>query len=96
MAWEGSTRARRLPPDWPARRRRILERDGGVCHVCGLPGADEVDHVVAGDDHGDANLAAIHARPCHATKSAQEGNSARGRRSRPSMRRPAEPHPGLR
>lgn len=95
MAWEGSTRSRRLPPDWPARRQRVLARDRGVCHVCGLPGADEVDHVNAGDDHRDENLAAIHGRPCHATKSAREGNAARALRRVP-RRRPAEPHPGLR
>jgi hypothetical protein len=29
------------------RRRRILRRHLGRCHVCGGPGADEVDHVVS-------------------------------------------------
>lgn len=94
MAWEGSTRRRRLPPGWAKTVIRILKRDGRVCHVCGGPGADEVDHVRPGDDHSDANLAAIHGDPCHRIKSAREG--ARARRRPVPLRRPAEPHPGLR
>ena len=27
-----------------ARRKRILKRDMGICHVCDQPGADQVDH----------------------------------------------------
>lgn len=76
-AWAGSNRRARLPKDWPATRLRILRRDHGICHVCGKPGADAVDHIVPGDDHRDSNLAAIHTHPCHATKSAREGQAAR-------------------
>jgi 5-methylcytosine-specific restriction enzyme A len=79
QAWAGSTRRQRLPRDWPQLRAAVLTRDGGVCHVCGGPGADEVDHVVPGDNHRLENLAAIHDRPCHRRKSAREGNAARGR-----------------
>lgn len=93
-AWQGSTRRARLPKDWPAIRRRILARDAGICHVCRQPGADDVDHLRAGDDHSDANLAAIHRRPCHARKSGQEGARASNAR-RVREKRPAEPHPGL-
>ena len=91
MAWNTSTRKARLPSNWPTLRRMILERDGGICHVCWLPGADQVDHIVPGDDHRPVNLAAIHNHPCHARKSAQEGGRANGRK----WRRPASPHPGL-
>lgn len=93
-AWQGSTRKQRLPRDWPAIRRRILDRDGHRCHICGRPGADEVDHIRAGDDHSDANLAAIHRTPCHAAKSSAEGHQAQGHG--PMRKRQAEPHPGLR
>lgn len=91
-AWRGSTRRSRLPSDWAARRRAVLVRDRGRCHVCGKPGATEVDHVQPGDDHSLTNLAAIH-RTCHATKSAREGGQAAWR-NRPPRRRPAERHPG--
>jgi 5-methylcytosine-specific restriction endonuclease McrA len=30
---------------WPRVRLQILQRDKRICHVCGLPGADTVDHL---------------------------------------------------
>ena len=89
-AWASSTRKSRLPPNWPKIRAAILARDGGICHVCRLPGADQVDHVIAGDDHRDENLAAIHGYPCHQRKSSAEGHA-----HRPKTKRPPEQHPGL-
>lgn len=77
--WEGSTRKNRLPPDWQRRRRNVLRRDRGICHVCGQAGADEVDHVIPGDDHSLGNLAAIHHDPCHLQKSLAEAREARER-----------------
>jgi 5-methylcytosine-specific restriction endonuclease McrA len=63
-----------------ARRNRILECDMGICHVCGQPGADQVDRVIplgeAGVDE-DWNLASIHAEPCHREKTAAEARRAR-------------------
>ena len=45
-----------------------------VCHLCGLPGADEVDHVVpvarGGDEWDPLNLAPAHAR-CNRVKGAR-------------------------
>jgi 5-methylcytosine-specific restriction protein A len=94
--WVGSTRAQRLPPGWSTRIvPRILARDRGVCYLCGYLGADTVDHVNPGDDHSDANLAAVHdANPphCHRHKSAAEGNAARWKARE---KRPPERHPGL-
>ena len=92
MAWEGSTRAARLPPDWPQRRAHVLARDRCICHICHQPGADEVDHIERGDDHSYSNLAAIHDWPCHRRKTAAEANAIRHRHTR---QRPAEPHPGF-
>ncbi|TDC02109.1 HNH endonuclease [Micromonospora fluostatini] len=93
--FEGSTRRARLPEDWPARREAVFRRDGDTCHVCLLPGADEVDHVVPGDDHRLENLAPIHSwrtpQRCHALKTSAEGNAAR-----PRLYRTPERHPGLR
>jgi 5-methylcytosine-specific restriction enzyme A len=96
--WSSSERRQRLPPDWFKRRARVLRRDQGICHVCHRPGADSVDHVRPGDQHDEANLAAIHKVPCHAEKSAREGGTASGKQSRArasSRLRPAEAHPGM-
>lgn len=96
--WSSSNRRQRLPKDWFQRRARVLRRDAGICHVCKLPGADSVDHVIAGDQHDEANLKAIHKVPCHARKSSSEGGQAAGaqRKARAAARfRPAEAHPGV-
>lgn len=91
--WAGSTRRARLPRDWPAIRQRILKRDQRRCTWpgCGQPATD-VDHIVAGDDHTDANLTSL-CDPHHRAKSGREGAAAR---TYVSPRRPAEQHPGLR
>ena len=98
MAWEGSSRRRRLPKDWTRIRRRILIRDRRTCQIQGpgcLGKATEVDHIRPGDDHGDDNLQAACAA-CHASKSGREGGaaSAAARAARPRLR-PPERHPGL-
>jgi 5-methylcytosine-specific restriction enzyme A len=97
MAWEGSTRSDRLPPDWPALRAFVLARDHYRCQVpgCGAPATD-VDHIHRGDDHRPANLRAI-CSPCHRRKSAREGAAAAAarRRAGPKRARPPEAHPGL-
>lgn len=92
--WKGSTRRARLPADWGRITvPRILSRDGGICYLCGRAGADSVDHITPGDDHRDANLAAMHGWPCHARKSAHEGGTANAARLGRG-RRPTERHPG--
>lgn len=79
VAWSGSTRRQRLPPDWDRRRRSILARDptcqdGRVCQ--GLALSTEVDHILAGDDHSLANLQGI-CHQCHKAKTAAEAAEAR-------------------
>jgi 5-methylcytosine-specific restriction endonuclease McrA len=37
-------------PEWRAKRRRILERDGNKCRWCGQP-AREVHHTIYREDH---------------------------------------------
>lgn len=93
--WQGSDRKARLPADWQTRIvPAVFARDGDICHWCGQPGADEVDHKRRGDDHRLVNLAPIHGwrtpQRCHARKSALEGVAAR------RTTRPPEPHPALR
>lgn len=99
MAWDGSTRRSRLPKDWPAIRRRIIRRDGGVCTAlysdgrrCELPGTD-VDHIVPGDDHRDANLRLLCAWH-HRQKSSSAGGSAAAR-TRVIVLRPVPINPAL-
>lgn len=81
--WSGSTRRRRIGKSgWQQQRdaKRAMQLHGGICHVCGLPGADEVDHVIpVGEGGPDApeNLRPIHSRPCHADKTAREAQRAR-------------------
>lgn len=79
---------------WQTLRRRILIRDEYVCYVCGLPGADEVDHVLAVGEGGakrdPSNLGAIHADPCHAEKTKRE-NAARAARRRARRELTSEP-----
>jgi 5-methylcytosine-specific restriction protein A len=99
--WSGSSRRVRLPREWHAQRARVLRDHGRICHVCGGPGADAVDHVVQGDDHSDANLRPIHHHVppyCHRAKSSREGGQAEGRARAARLaarKRPQERHPGL-
>lgn len=83
--WATSTRkTKRASTGWAeqASNRRVMARDHGICHWCGHPGADRVDHIVALSEGGpdtDANKAPIHQK-CHDRKTGQE--AARGRRRR--------------
>lgn len=99
MAWANSNRAARLPADWHRIRRRIIRRDGGRCVVVYTTGERcehtdvEVDHIVPGDDHSDANLQCL----CvwhHARKSANEGGTAAAL-TRVRTARPTPTHPAL-
>jgi 5-methylcytosine-specific restriction endonuclease McrA len=30
---------------WPKLSKFVIARDRGICHICGLPGADTADHL---------------------------------------------------
>jgi 5-methylcytosine-specific restriction endonuclease McrA len=83
--WATSTRKERLTVSGGAeqtRRKRILARDMGICHVCDQRGADQVDHVVPLAEGGadeEWNLASIHAEPCHRDKTRAEAERARAK-----------------
>jgi 5-methylcytosine-specific restriction endonuclease McrA len=98
--WRNSTRSSRLPKNWRTEiRPAAFERYGNTCHVCGLPGADEIDHLTPGDDHSIENLRPVHGwrtgLPCHKRKSSAEGGRA-AQAKRPKRTRDPEPHPGIR
>lgn len=100
--WQNSDRRDRLPPDWHSIVARIMRRDQRMCQwkfdddtLC-LDPARDVDHIVPGDDHRDANLRALCARH-HKRKTGQEGAAAmhaRRRKIANSFKR-TEEHPGL-
>src|SRR5690349_1130471 len=48
---------------WQRKKRRIIRRDGGICHLCNRPGADTADHLIPwsqGGTDADTNLRAAH------------------------------------
>ena len=98
-SWRGSTRKARLPKDWKQRRARVFAEYGRICHVCGEPGADEVDHVKRGDDHSLENLRPIHGwrtpQGCHKYKTARESAEVRQQKRERLIKRRLRPHPGL-
>jgi 5-methylcytosine-specific restriction enzyme A len=96
MAWQ-TDRRQHLPPDWEARRKRVLERDGYRCTAilsdgtrCTRPATD-VHHTGDRHDHREEMLASA----CewhHRRETSAQGNAAR---SRMTQKRPPERHPGL-
>lgn len=87
-------------PGWQRQRdnARTIRRHRGICHWCGRPGADRIDHIVPlaqGGTDEEGNRAPIHGVPCHRDKTKAEAAAGLARKRRPSRRRPPEPHPGL-
>lgn len=94
--WAGSSRRSRLPRNWEQlKAAKHRQNPSHVCHLCGKPGGDQLDHIVRGDDHSLANLDWAHTNVepwCHRYKSSREGNDAK---KRVSIKRPKEQHPGM-
>lgn len=64
---------------WQRIKRRIIRRDGGVCHLCGQQGADTADHLVPfsqGGSDAPANLKAAHV-DCNRRRGARSVEVAR-------------------
>jgi 5-methylcytosine-specific restriction endonuclease McrA len=80
--WESSRRRDHTVSGWEQQRRaqRVMRRHDGICHVCGRPGSDQVDHVIplehGGPDTED-NLRPIHTKPCHDEKTRREAQQGR-------------------
>jgi hypothetical protein len=101
-AWQGSERRSELPPDWTARRKRVLRRAGGQCEErdpqtnerC-QEVATDCDHIKPGGDHSESNLRALCAWH-HQQKSSREGAAARAAKYRKNAKkfRRTEEHPG--
>jgi 5-methylcytosine-specific restriction enzyme A len=81
-----TTRKRGYGGLWPKVRLQVLRRDRGICHVCGLPGADTVDHLepISAAPHlrlDPLNLKAAH-RGCNSAR-ARERERREGRSRMP-------------
>ncbi|MGW6624221.1 HNH endonuclease [Nocardia sp. NPDC055002] len=95
--WSSSNRSADLPENWEALRSQVLRRDQWICQIQGrscLGAANEVDHILRGNDHSLGNLRAACSR-CHGIKSAREGVTRR-EQLRAQRKRPTERHPGSR
>ena len=102
MAWSTSNRRARLPSNWEALRKQVLERDHYRCQwiVNGkrcLAPATEVDHrkAMMDDNRPEAlrSLCTTH----HRRKSSQEGHEAKAAKKaeiHSKFRRREERHPG--
>jgi 5-methylcytosine-specific restriction enzyme A len=69
----GDRHERGYGSEWTKLSREIIRRDEGICYLCGLPGADTADHVVAkarGGSDDPSNLRAAH-RACNSAKGAR-------------------------
>lgn len=93
-----SSRTVPLPPDWPAIRLRILNRDNQQCTWdehglrCGQQATD-VDHIGNPSDHAPSNLRSL-CQTHHRRRSASQGGTAAQAKRIPRAR-PSEKHPGL-
>jgi hypothetical protein len=74
--FEGSTRRRRLPKDWPKRRGFVLRRDP-TCRICGTAPATEVHHLYGWQDNRPEALVGV-CTPCHRSETGREGRAAQG------------------
>lgn len=85
VPWAGSDRRERTVSGWEQQRRarQVIAAHGGICHLCGQPGATIADHVVAlaeGGADSSENLRPAHPG-CHARKTAEEAARGRARRA---------------
>lgn len=105
MTWSKDPNRRRGQPE--AQRKRILAKHSTICHLCGHPGAEQVDHIInvktwlrlnlEGSPHRDSNLAPAHDKPCPtcARRCHVDKTQQEAREGRATRgKRPPEKHPG--
>ena len=81
MSYNDGKRAKELPSNWSSIRARILRRDGFTCRWLEddnrCPNrANEVDHIIRGDDHSPENLQSL-CKLHHAMKTSKEALAAK-------------------
>ncbi|MET7731614.1 HNH endonuclease signature motif containing protein [Streptomyces sp. NPDC005402] len=92
--WNTSDRVKRLPKDWPKRRKAVIERDV-VCQICFVRPATVADHIVPKTDNHELEALQGACDPCHRQKTAKEAAAFRAASPQPTRKRPPEAHPGL-
>jgi len=97
MAWEGSTRKRTLPRDWPRLRKVVLERCGYRCEWVENKArcrneATDVDHKGDRLDHTPDALQGL-CRAHHLTKTGREARAVQ-EKIKALRRLPEEKQPG--
>jgi 5-methylcytosine-specific restriction protein A len=76
--WKGSDRKARLPSNWASEIRPAAHarNPDHICHICGQPGGDYLDHKTPGDDHSLDNLDWAHDLPPLQEQSRRAGGQA--------------------
>lgn len=70
---------------------QVLRRDGGICHLCGGPGAETADHLIPvahGGSDNMTNLAAAHI-PCNQRRGARPLGQVQAEKAAEAANRPA-------
>lgn len=81
------------PKNWERLRQIVMLRDKTICHICGEPGSDQIDHITPlsmGGSNLPYNLAPIHSRVaphCHRKKTAEQANELKKLRKQQMPRR---------